>query len=130
MIWKVMSCKSAEKKIVSGRGAEQTTNLRETISSGRIIKSESQQTYPCLPFFIFSPLFHFPQCHPSIPEKSSFFFYFPLPLNFLHFVIQFFYSLPTLSFLFQGNYFLLSFSLSTGVEVMVKPKQAKGGQKE
>lgn len=40
----------------SERGAERSTNLKERISSGRVIKSESQQTYPRLspPF---SPLY-------------------------------------------------------------------------
>lgn len=113
-IWKVMSCKSAEKKKVSGRGAEQTTNLNETISSGRIIKSESQQTYPCLSFsfILLCSSSLSAMSHLSTPVKSP---PPPIPLNFLHFLQQFFYSLLTLSFLLQGSYFLLFFSLSTGV---------------
>ena len=65
----------------SGRRAERSTNLRERISSGRVIKSESQQTYPRL-YPPFSPLnallFTVISCL-VVPELPS---HFPVSLSF------------------------------------------------
>lgn len=54
------------RETVRGRAGEQTTNLKERISSGRVIKSESQQTYP-QPCLSFSPLYF----HPLVSSPFS-----------------------------------------------------------
>lgn len=75
--WKVREMRGRE----SGRRAERSTNLRERISSGRVIKSESQQTYPRL-YPPFSPLnallFTVISCL-VVPELPS---HFPVSLSF------------------------------------------------
>lgn len=69
--WKVREMRGRE----SERGAERSTNLRERISSGRVIKSESQQTYPRLspPFSLLNSLLFTVISCLVVPELPSHF---------------------------------------------------------
>lgn len=89
------------------RGAERSTNLKERISSGRVIESEVSRPILGSPFSaLYSHLFSVIS-RPSIPLLPSHFLSPSQP-----FLRQSFYSPLAPLLLLQGNYLLLSISLS------------------
>lgn len=71
-----------------GKRSRKKYHFEREISSGRVIKSESQQTFPRLPPSIFSSLFPSLYCHLLSLHSSALISLHPLPLNLLSFCVS------------------------------------------